>query len=146
MSKFLINLLVQISKALVYSKIKFYSEKNFSVAFGPSGLSAQPRPIFFSFPPAFPPLPTGPRPLDRPISPSRPSRSRSGGARPDCRLPHEKTPPAAPPLPSPRPAGRWSPPVIPHLWLHPSSAAPPPPPATPRAAQPHPSGCRPSCY
>jgi hypothetical protein len=29
MSKFLLNLLVQISKALVYSKIKFYSEKNF---------------------------------------------------------------------------------------------------------------------
>jgi hypothetical protein len=36
---------VQISKALVYSKIKFYSEKNFSVTFGPSGLSAH----FFSF-------------------------------------------------------------------------------------------------
>jgi hypothetical protein len=36
MSKFLLNLLLQISKALVYSKIKFYSEKNF-----PS-LSAQP--------------------------------------------------------------------------------------------------------
>jgi hypothetical protein len=36
MSKFLLNLLVQISKALVYSKIKFYSEKNFSVAFGPA--------------------------------------------------------------------------------------------------------------
>jgi hypothetical protein len=42
MSKFLLNLLVQISKALVYSKIKFYSEKNFSpslsahLAFRPS--------------------------------------------------------------------------------------------------------------
>jgi hypothetical protein len=47
MSKFLLNLLVQISKALVYSKIKFYSEKNFPATFGPSGLSAQPRPIFF---------------------------------------------------------------------------------------------------
>jgi hypothetical protein len=41
MSKFLLNLLVQISKALVYSKIKFYSEKNFPVTFGSSGLSAQ---------------------------------------------------------------------------------------------------------
>jgi hypothetical protein len=45
MSKFLLNLLVQISKALVYSKIKFYSQKNFPVTFGPSGLSAH----FFFF-------------------------------------------------------------------------------------------------
>jgi hypothetical protein len=37
MSKFLLNLLVQISKAWVYSKIKFYSEKNFF-----SSLSAHP--------------------------------------------------------------------------------------------------------
>jgi hypothetical protein len=74
MSKFLLNLLVQISKALVYSKIKFYSEKNFSVTFGPSGLSAQPRPIFFLFNrPFFSPLPTGPRPLGRPSPPSQPN-------------------------------------------------------------------------
>jgi hypothetical protein len=38
MSKFLLNLLVQFSKALVYSKIKFYSENNFPVTSGPSGL------------------------------------------------------------------------------------------------------------
>jgi hypothetical protein len=63
MSKFLLNLLVQISKALVYSKIKFYSKKNFSVAFG------QQRPIFFSFPPASPPSPLG---LGLSASPSRP--------------------------------------------------------------------------
>jgi hypothetical protein len=37
MSKFLPNLLVQIFKVLVYSKIKFYSEKNFPVTFGPTG-------------------------------------------------------------------------------------------------------------
>jgi hypothetical protein len=36
MSKVLLNLLLQISKALVYSKIKFYSEKNFPVNFGPA--------------------------------------------------------------------------------------------------------------
>jgi hypothetical protein len=47
MSKFLLNLLVQISKALVYSKIKFYSE----IIFGPLGLSslgvfAKRRPFF----------------------------------------------------------------------------------------------------
>jgi hypothetical protein len=52
MSKSLLNLLVQIFKALVYSKIKFFSEKNFSITSGPSGLSAQPRPVFFSIQPA----------------------------------------------------------------------------------------------
>jgi hypothetical protein len=57
MSKFILNLLVQIFKALVYSKIKFYSEKNFPVTFGPSGLSAQLRPIFFLFNHPFPPPP-----------------------------------------------------------------------------------------
>jgi hypothetical protein len=36
MSKFLLNLLVQISKALVYSKIQFLFEKEFSSDFGPS--------------------------------------------------------------------------------------------------------------
>jgi hypothetical protein len=50
MSKFLINILVQIFKALVYSKIKFYSEKNFSITFGPA------MPVFFSFQPAVFPL------------------------------------------------------------------------------------------
>jgi hypothetical protein len=53
MSKFLLNLLVQISKALVYSKIKFYSEKNFPRHFPPS------HGPFFLFQPAvfLPPLP-----------------------------------------------------------------------------------------
>jgi hypothetical protein len=37
MSKFLLNLLVQISKALVYSKIQFLFEKELSSDFGPSG-------------------------------------------------------------------------------------------------------------
>jgi hypothetical protein len=37
MSKFLLNLLVQIFKALVYSKIQFLLEKEFSSDFGPSG-------------------------------------------------------------------------------------------------------------
>jgi hypothetical protein len=113
MSKFLLNLLVQISKALVYSKIKFYSEKNFFRRFRPSRGQ-----LIFSLQLDTPPLPTGPRPLGRPILPSGPGRPRAGGALPDCRLPHRKTPPAAPPLPSPRPAERWTPPVIPHLRLH----------------------------
>jgi hypothetical protein len=117
MSKFLLNLLVQNFKALVYSKIKFYSEKNFFV--GPFALSAHRGPLIFSsLQPAAPPLPTGPRPLGRPISPSRPGRPRAGGGLSDCRLPHRKMPPAAPPLPSPCPADSWTPHVIPHLQLH----------------------------
>jgi hypothetical protein len=43
MSKFLLNLLLQISKALVNSKIQFLFEKNFSSEFGPP---AQPRPCW----------------------------------------------------------------------------------------------------
>jgi hypothetical protein len=37
MSKFLLNLLVQISKALVYSKVQFLFEKESSSDFGPPG-------------------------------------------------------------------------------------------------------------
>jgi hypothetical protein len=37
MSKFLLNLLLQISKALVNSKIQFLFEKNYSSEFGPPG-------------------------------------------------------------------------------------------------------------
>jgi hypothetical protein len=37
MSKFLLNLLVKISKALVYSKIQFLFENEFSSDFSPSG-------------------------------------------------------------------------------------------------------------
>jgi hypothetical protein len=39
MSKFLLNLLVQISKALIYSKIQFLFEKDFSSDFSPSVLA-----------------------------------------------------------------------------------------------------------
>jgi hypothetical protein len=59
MSKFLLNLLVQISKALVYSKIKFYSEKIFPslsahLAFWPSS-----GPFFFLSTGRFFPFPLG---------------------------------------------------------------------------------------
>jgi hypothetical protein len=96
--------------------------------------------------PSPPPLPTRPRPLGWPILPSRPSRPCASGAVSDCRLPHGKTLPSAPPLPSPRPADKWAPPIIPHLQFCLSSAASPPPPTTPRTTQPHTSGCRPSRY
>jgi hypothetical protein len=57
MSKFLLNLLLQISKALVYSKIKLLFRKEFFLTFGPISPAAS-RPIqpfspaaarFFSF-------------------------------------------------------------------------------------------------
>jgi hypothetical protein len=41
MSKFLLNLLLQISKALVNSKIQFLIQKSFFLAFGPANLAAR---------------------------------------------------------------------------------------------------------
>jgi hypothetical protein len=66
MSKFLLNLL-QISKALVYSKIKFLFGKEFSSLSaqpaqqppGPSRLSAQPQPLVFLSNRLFPPSTLG---------------------------------------------------------------------------------------
>jgi hypothetical protein len=52
MSKFLLNLLLQISKALVYSKIKFLFGKDFFLHFRPNrpnGQPAQLRPTCFFF-------------------------------------------------------------------------------------------------
>jgi hypothetical protein len=60
-SKFLLNLLVQISKALIYSKIQFLSEKKFSSTLGPIGPVAS-RPI----------RPFGPEQPSRPSQPTRP--------------------------------------------------------------------------
>jgi hypothetical protein len=92
MSKFLLNLLLQISKTLVYSKIKFLFGKEFSFTFGPIGPAASrpSRSPLVLFQPAAPPLPIGPQPLGRPSSPSRPRLRRVGGALPDCCLPFEK--------------------------------------------------------
>jgi hypothetical protein len=70
MSKFLLNLLVQISKAMVYSKINFYSEKYSPGHFRPTRPFG---PIFFFFyRPIFLPSPTGPRPSGRPSPPHGP--------------------------------------------------------------------------
>jgi hypothetical protein len=44
MSKFLLNLLLQISKALVNSKIQFLIQKSFFLAFGPANPPAAPSP------------------------------------------------------------------------------------------------------
>jgi hypothetical protein len=77
MSKFLLNLLVQISRALVYSKIKFYSEKNFPRHFRPTrpfGL------VSFFYRPIFPPLPhwaSASRPAQPTAWPNQPPSSSS---------------------------------------------------------------------
>jgi hypothetical protein len=81
MSKLLLNLLVQISKAFVYSKIKFYLEKKF-LTFGPTGPAASqpiqtfgPAAALFSLSnrPSPRSLPTEPRPLGQPSSPHGPT-------------------------------------------------------------------------
>jgi hypothetical protein len=96
MSKFLLNHLVQNSKAMVYSKMKFYSEKNFSRHFRPIrpfGPAAAHSFFFLSNRP----LPLFPLGLGLTAGPAGP---RVGGAPPNCHLPHRKTPPVAPPSPS----------------------------------------------
>jgi hypothetical protein len=70
MSKFLLNLLLQISKAFVYSKIKFLFRKEFSFTFGPIGPAAS-RPsrgplVFFNRP-----LPLSPLGLSLSAGPAR---------------------------------------------------------------------------
>jgi hypothetical protein len=80
------------SHGIFKNQILFRKEM-FSVTSGPSGLSAQPRPIlFFS---AVPPL----FPLGLGLT-AGPAGPRAGGTPPNRHLPHRKTPPAAPPLPS----------------------------------------------
>jgi hypothetical protein len=120
MSKFLLNLLLQ-RLAIFKNQISF--GKNFSFTFGPSGLSAQTRPIFFSFQPAvfLPPSPLG---LSLSASPSRPLglvdrasvvpyqivASHTGKRLTSSHL-----------RPSPCLVDRWDPPVITFLWLRLSS-------------------------
>jgi hypothetical protein len=102
MSKFLLNLLVQISKALVYSKIQFLSQKNFSSTFGPIGPVAS-RPIQPFWPraakqaepahQAMPPLPLPPS-LTEPAAPLMPLRHGHRAAP----LPHHAATPTDAPL------------------------------------------------
>jgi hypothetical protein len=85
---------------------------------GPSGLLAQPRPLFF-FQPAAPPLPTGPRPLGpvgrASVAPC-PIAASLAGKRLTSRRLHS----------SPCSADRWAPLVITFLRLRLSSVMPPP--------------------
>jgi hypothetical protein len=89
-SKFLLNLLVQISKSLIYSKIQFLSEKNFSSTFSSSGHFGPERP-------SRPSRPTRPRPPLLPPSPSRRHRRLLLSRRRAAPIPrHGKTPTDAP--------------------------------------------------
>jgi hypothetical protein len=74
MSKFLLNLPLQISKALVNSKIQFLIQKSFFLAFGPANLAACSASGLASPPAAS--SPTGRNHPGRPIQPARRSRLR----------------------------------------------------------------------
>jgi hypothetical protein len=67
MSKFHLNLLLQISKALVNSKIQFLIQKSFFLAFGPANLVAR-----SASGPASPPVAPSPQAKTVPASPSSP--------------------------------------------------------------------------
>jgi hypothetical protein len=67
MSKFLLNLLLQISKALVNSKIQFLIRKSFFLAFSPTNLAAR-----SASGPASPPAAPSPQAETVPAGPSSP--------------------------------------------------------------------------
>jgi hypothetical protein len=67
MSKFLLNLLLQISKALVNSKIQFLIQKSFFLAFSPANLAAH-----SASGPASPPAVPSPQAKTVPAGPSGP--------------------------------------------------------------------------
>jgi hypothetical protein len=67
MSRFLLNLLLQISKALVNSKIQFLIQKSFFLAFGPANLAAR-----SASGPASPPAAPSPQAKIVPAGPSSP--------------------------------------------------------------------------
>jgi hypothetical protein len=140
MSKFLQNLLVQISKAFVYSKIQILFENNFSQISANPAFRPNRGPFLFFL--SNWPLHLSPLGLGLSAGPAGP---RVGGALPGCRFPHGEAPPAT--LPSPSLHARLT--GGPHLSssppARPSLAMPPPPPDAPRAAQLH-LGCRPSLY
>jgi hypothetical protein len=67
MLKFLLNLLLQISKALINSKIQFLIQKSFFLAFGPANLAAR-----SASSPASPPVAPSPQAETVPAGPSSP--------------------------------------------------------------------------
>jgi hypothetical protein len=110
MSKFLLNLLLQISKASVNLKIQFLIQKFFFLIFGPADLAAHPA-SQLSQPTGFA-TPTSRNRPGRPIQPARRSRLRGKYV-----FPFGSRLPSRPPLP--RLSVNWAPDVssIPHLQL-----------------------------
>jgi hypothetical protein len=94
MSKFLLNLLVQISKAFVYSKIQILFKNNSPQLSAHPAFRPSRGPFLFFF---NRPLPLSPLGLGLSVGPAGP---RVGGALSGCRLPHGEAPPAALPSPS----------------------------------------------
>jgi hypothetical protein len=66
MSKFLLNLLLQISKVLIHSKIQFLIQKFFFLTFGPADLAAHS--AFGPAGPRWPPSPPPPAGRTKPLS------------------------------------------------------------------------------
>jgi hypothetical protein len=141
MLKFLLNLLVQISKTLVYSKNQILFGKEFFASL-PAYPTFRPSrgPFFFFL--SNRPLPLFPLGLGLSADPADP---RAGGALLDCHLPHRKTLPAVSPSPSLHARLIGGPHLSSLTSGRPSSAASLPPPAAPRAAQPY-LRCHPSFY
>jgi hypothetical protein len=151
MSKFLLNLHLQISKASVYSKIKIVIQKIIFPHFRPNRPSGQPAH------PAFPPrrspfffFSTGHRPplsplgLGLSVSPARPLSPADRALVVPCLIATSLTGKHLTSRhlrPSPCQADRWAPPVITFLWRRPRSTPrrrlieppwlprPPPPPS-----------------
>jgi hypothetical protein len=110
MSKFLLNLLLQISKALVNSKIQFLIRKFFFLAFGPADLAA-----YSAFGPASPRWPPFSRRLKPTGWPKLLSRVSIAYLRKYV-FPFDLRLPSLPPLP--RLSVKRAPAVrsVPHLW------------------------------
>jgi hypothetical protein len=79
MSKFLLNLLLQISKALVNSKIQFLIQKSFFLTFGPADLAAHSA--------SGPANPLASKPLHAETAPTDPPSPRVGRAFTGIRFP-----------------------------------------------------------
>jgi hypothetical protein len=94
MPKFLLNLLVQISKVAKNLKFQIKIRKGFITEIGSAPVSAQPRPTSSFLPDQ--PLPPPPVGLSLSVGPAGRCVS---GAPPGCRLPHREAPPVVPPSP-----------------------------------------------
>jgi hypothetical protein len=92
MSKFLLNLLLQISIALVNSKIQFLNQKSFFLAFGSANLAAR-----SASGPASPPTAPSPQAKTAPAGPSSPCVGRVFAGNRFSLLDHAF--PSRPPLP-----------------------------------------------